>query len=132
MVTKLKAAVTTAGGDASGKLNQDQWNYYRNQLWPPDLTGAQLGAAFPNGSEQVTAEDFVSRLHSVGLAGLGLGAVHIPVPVQVRTPEGRLVVVWAARDLPGSGPSRVAVFPGVLPFRFGAPFLPAPNWQRQS
>jgi hypothetical protein len=130
MITALKAAAAGNSFLVAGKMNQDQWNYYRNQLWPPDLSGAQLSAAFPNGPEQLTAEDFVGRLQSVGLAGLGLGRVTVPVPVLVRTPAGP-VVVWAARDLPGSGAPRVAVFPAAHPFGFGPRPLPAENWQRQ-
>lgn len=127
----LQELLTAAGKSATDTLNGHEWNYYRNQLRPPDLTGAELQSAIGDASQEMTGADFMAGLQKVGLSGLGLGAVHIPVPVQVRTPDGRLVVVWAARDLPGSGPSRVAVFPGRVPFRFGAPSLPAPNWERQ-
>jgi len=130
MIAKLKAAAAAAG-DTAATLDQHQWNFYRNKLWPPDFSGAQWSSAFPSSaSEQLTAEEFVGRLQKVGLAGLGLGSVTIPVPMMVETPDGRRVMVWAARDLPGSGPSRVAVFPNAHPFALGARPLPGANWRR--
>jgi hypothetical protein len=65
LIAKLKAA------NSSATLNQDQWNYYRNTIAPPALTGEQLASAFPvaGGEVELSADDFVARLHSVGLAG---------------------------------------------------------------
>lgn len=66
LISRLQAA---ANGAVS--LNQDQWNYYRNTLVPPALTGEQMELAFPraNGSLNLSASDFVNRLHAVGFAG---------------------------------------------------------------
>lgn len=66
LIQKLQTAANT-----TGTLNQDQWNYFRNSLVPPALTGDQFASAYPlSGGEQVlTATDFVNRLHAVGLAG---------------------------------------------------------------
>lgn len=127
----VQELLTAAGKSATDTLNGHEWNYYRNQLRPPALTGDELQSAIGDASQEMTAADFYAGLQKVGLGSVGLGAVHIPVPVTVVTPDGKRVVVWAARDLPGSGPSRVAVFAGASPFRVGAPSLPAPNWQRR-
>lgn len=71
-----------------GKLNGDQWNYYRNQLAPPELTAAQMLQAFPNGMGQqlMTVDQFLAALNSAGLSGVygvgggtGVGAI---VPTQ--------------------------------------------------
>lgn len=66
LISRLQAA---ANGAVT--LNQDQWNYYRNTLVPPALTGEQMELAFPraNGSLSLSAADFVNRLHAVGFAG---------------------------------------------------------------
>lgn len=65
LIAKLQAA---ANGAVT--LNQDQWDYYRNTLVPPALTGEQMEMAFPraNGELSLSAGDFVNRLHAVGLA----------------------------------------------------------------
>jgi hypothetical protein len=73
LVQKLKAAAGVTS------LNRDQWNYYRNTIAPPELTGAQFAQAFPNaddGRPNMSAEDFVLALHNVGLAGYRPRTMH--------------------------------------------------------
>lgn len=71
LIAALKAQANGDPALKNGQMNQDQWNYYRNQIAPPALTGAQFGTAFPVAGGEVlqTADQFVSQLHSVGLAG---------------------------------------------------------------
>lgn len=69
LIAALKA---TANGDpilVNGMMDQDHWNYYRNEIVPPALTGAQLASAFPGPDVAITADAFVAQLQSVGLAG---------------------------------------------------------------
>jgi hypothetical protein len=85
--------------DAAGKTStdlytSDQWNYYRNQLRPPELTGAQFEAAIPPGAGLMTAADFLAKMKAAGFAGLG--AVLIPVPF-VANVNGRQTILWGAR-----------------------------------
>lgn len=90
-VLAVQDLLAAAGKTATDLLTSDQWNFYRNQLRPPDLTPAQLSSAVPAGAAPMTAADFVAKLHAVGL-----GAVRIPVPTVVNL-GGRQVVVWSSR-----------------------------------
>lgn len=60
--TKL---LTAAGGVTS--LNADQWNYYRNSLFPPALTPEQFGAAFPSPTTGMSVDDFLNALKAGGI-----------------------------------------------------------------
>ncbi len=60
--------LTAAGGVTS--LNADQWNYYRNQLYPPALTPQQFGLAFPVRTDpmpNMSVDDFLTALQGAGL-----------------------------------------------------------------
>lgn len=72
----LSAARVTAGATMSA----DQWNYYRNIVAPPALTGEQFGNAFPDprGSGSagdpnaaMTVDQFLARISAAGLSGVG-------------------------------------------------------------
>lgn len=95
LVTKLLQAANAPNNGIF--MNADQWNYYRNIIAPPALTPAQFGTAFPEltatNRGTFTADMFVGRLHSAGLAGIGgmgylsngMGDV-IPVPSRPSVP----------------------------------------------
>jgi hypothetical protein len=74
-------------------LNADQWNYYRNNLFPPALTPDQFGTLLSKLSAGVTrdamnVDQFLYALQSSGVVG-GLsggiqGGMGDVVPVQSR------------------------------------------------
>ena len=79
--------IAAAAGNAflvNGNLNPDQWNFYRNNLYPPALTPAQFSDAFKDFdmTQPISAAAFVNALHNAGLAGLGA------MPRYMRTPRG--------------------------------------------
>lgn len=75
---------------ADGKGIPDYWMYYRNQLHPP---GVNLPAQFAGAGGQITAEEFVAGLKQAGLAGYGLGAVPIVLPMVLNLGGQRVLVV---------------------------------------
>lgn len=81
--TKL---LTAAGGVTA--LNADQWDYYRNQLYPPSLSGQQFGLAFPvrtNPMPTMSVDQFISALTGAGINPASPGAgVSGVVPAQSR------------------------------------------------
>jgi len=91
MATQLQAAAASDTNMVNGQMNPDQWNYYRNALFPPVLTGAQFDSAFPDRTVLMTAQGFVAALKGQGLAGLG--GRRMRVPVMLNTPRGR-VQTW--------------------------------------
>lgn len=95
-VLAVQDLLNAAGKTATDLLTSDQWNYFRNQLRPPDLTGAQLASAIPSGAAPMTAADFVSKLHAVGLGSLNGFQIAVPRPVGVvRSPGGRPAILFA-------------------------------------
>jgi hypothetical protein len=51
-------------------MNADQWDYYRNQLYPPALTGQQFGAAFGARVDPMpgmSVDQFLSALTAAGI-----------------------------------------------------------------
>lgn len=65
-----------------GKMNAHQWNFYRNQLRPPELSGEKFGLAFPSPSDEqlITVDEFLSRLQGAGLAGMSAIVPARPMP----------------------------------------------------
>jgi hypothetical protein len=96
LAADLKKAVASDAffTQQGGKGTAHQWNYYRNQLRPPELTGDQFNRAFPGdaSNQQITAEEFVSKLQ-----GAGLGAVYLPVPVWFNGGRRPVLVFTRAR-----------------------------------
>lgn len=87
--TKL---LTAAGGVTS--MNADQWDYYRNQLFPPSLSSSQFGLAFPVRTDpmpMMSVDQFLSALSAAGInpasPGAGVsglrGVVSVPSVSQV-------------------------------------------------
>lgn len=86
--TDIRTRLLTAAGGVT-QLNADQWNYYRNSLFPPALTPNQFGAAFPvrvDPMPNMTVDQFLASLVGAGVnpanpnAGVsGIRGV-IPVP----------------------------------------------------
>jgi len=66
--------LTAAGGVTS--LNADQWNYYRNQLFPPETTGAQFSAAFQrvDPMPNMSVDQFLAALVGAGVNPANPGA----------------------------------------------------------
>jgi hypothetical protein len=63
--TKL---LTAAGGVNS--LTADQWDYYRNQLYPPSLSPNQFGLAFPVRTDPMpvmSVDQFIAALTAAGI-----------------------------------------------------------------
>lgn len=69
LVAELQNAAKDNGFLAAG-FDAYQWNWYRNQLHPPDLTPEQFGLAFPDPSAKLTASAFVAALQGKGLGAL--------------------------------------------------------------
>jgi hypothetical protein len=115
---------------ADGTAAIDVWNFYRNLVATP-LTQAQMDQSFPaltptDRGQPITIDQYLAQVAAAtGISGLG--ALSVPVPIVVRTADGRRVMVWAARDLPGGD---VAVFGAAHPFRLKGRPLPAANWKR--
>lgn len=127
LIAQLQAAAAPDANLVNGQMSAWQWNYYLNILRPPGVPGPQFAAAFPDAAQLITAAQFVGALGGQAGGLSGLGSVTIPVPVMVQS-GGRPVVVWAARELPGSGAKnemRVALFPGAHPFGVRPRGLPA-------
>lgn len=84
--TDVRTRLLTATGGVNS-LNADQWNYYRNALFPPALTVEQFVMAFPVRTDpmpMMTVDQFLGALTAAGLnpasPGMaGLGAI-VPVP----------------------------------------------------
>jgi hypothetical protein len=76
--TDVRTRLLTASG-GQNNLNADQWNYYRNQLYPPILTGEQFGRAFPVRTDpmpSLTVDQFLAALNAAGInAATGLGGI---------------------------------------------------------
>jgi hypothetical protein len=67
----LAQAAGNANMNDQGKMDAHNWNFYRNQIDPPALSGEEFGAAFPNGQDTVliTVDEFLTAVH--GTSGLG-------------------------------------------------------------
>lgn len=67
--TDVRTKLLTAAGGVTA-LNADQWNYYRNSLFPPALTGQQFGLAFPTRTDPMptmSVDQFLSALAGAGI-----------------------------------------------------------------
>ncbi len=83
----VRTRLLTAAGGVT-QLNADQWNYYRNTVFPPALTPAQFGSAFQRTDPMpnMSVDQFLAALVAVGLNPASPGAAIsglrgvIPVP----------------------------------------------------
>lgn len=67
--TDVRTKLLTASGGVMS-LTADQWNYYRNNLFPPALSPAQFGLAFPTRTDpmpQMSVDQFIQALVSAGI-----------------------------------------------------------------
>lgn len=80
------------------RMNGHQWNYYRNILRPPALTGEEMGAAFPGATAdmQMTVDEFLAKVQNAGLSAI------VPAsPVQSMSFGGSLAGPYGARKRGG-------------------------------
>ncbi len=81
--TDVRTRLMTAAGGAIG-LTADQWNYYRNQLFPPALTADQFARAFPVRTDpmpSLTVDQFLAAVQAAGInASTGLGGLGAIIP----------------------------------------------------
>ena len=74
--TDVRTKLLTAAGGVNS-LNADQWDYYRNQLYPPALSSNQFGLAFPVRTDPMptmTVDQFISALQAAGINPASPGA----------------------------------------------------------
>lgn len=67
--TNVRTKLLTAAGGVTS-LNADQWDYYRNQLYPPSLSGQQFGLAFPVRTDPMpvmSVDQFLAALSGAGI-----------------------------------------------------------------
>lgn len=89
-VNSLRAELLAAAqGNAylvAGRMNAHQWNYYRNILRPPALTGEQMNSAFPGAiaDMQMTVDEFLAKTETAGLSAI------VPSPVPSMSFSGSL------------------------------------------
>jgi len=65
----VRSRLLTASGGVTSQT-ADQWDYYRNQLFPPALTPQQFGLAFPVRTDpmpMISVDQFLSALASAGI-----------------------------------------------------------------
>lgn len=86
--TDVRTKLLTASGGVNN-LNADQWNYYRNNLFPPALSAQQFGLAFPVRSDPMpamTVDQFMQALVSAGInpanPGTGVSGIRGVVSAQ--------------------------------------------------
>ncbi len=74
--TDVRTKLLTAAGGVNS-LNADQWDYYRNQLYPPSLSSQQFGLAFPTRTDPMptmTVDAFIAALTAAGINPASPGA----------------------------------------------------------
>lgn len=93
--TDVRSRLLTASG-GQNNLTADQWNYYRNALFPPALTPEQFGRAFPVRTDPMpalTVDQFLAAVSAAGInASTGLGGIRglgdqVPVPARASIPS---------------------------------------------
>jgi hypothetical protein len=98
--TDVRTRLLTASG-GQNNLTADQWNYYRNQLFPPALSPQAFGAAFPVRTDpmpSLSIDQFLAALNAAGinaaapgtgggLSGMGRIGNIVPVPSVASIPS---------------------------------------------